>query len=103
MISNLLDLSCSILEKIILSNICIFQIFYEINAVEPLKKLASSPNDVASKLAAEALKTIGEKIPHTLSQQVPLWSVPDVVYWVSQVTHTKYKLLNLTSVTKCYN
>ncbi|XP_041379033.1 NAD(+) hydrolase sarm1-like [Gigantopelta aegis] len=66
------------------------EIFYEINAVEPLKKLASSPNDVASKLAAEALKTIGEKIPHTLSQQVPLWTVPDVVYWVSQVGFAEY-------------
>lgn len=40
---------------------------------------------MASKLAAEALKIIGEKIPHKLSQQVPLWTVDDVVYWVTQV------------------
>ena len=63
----------------------LFQIFHEIDAVEPLKKIASSPNTVASKLAAEALKMIGEKIPHKLSQQVPLWTVDDVVYWVTQV------------------
>ena len=61
------------------------QIFHEIDAVEPLKKIASSPNTVASKLAAEALKNIGEKIPHKLSQQVPLWTVDDVVYWITQV------------------
>ena len=63
------------------------QVFHEIDAVEPLKKLASSPNTVASKLAAEALKVIGEKIPHKLTQQVPLWTVEDVSYWVSQVNH----------------
>ncbi|KAH9525440.1 NAD(+) hydrolase sarm1 [Bulinus truncatus] len=58
------------------------EIFHEIDAVEPLKKIAGSPNTVASKLAAEALKVIGEKIPHKLSQQVPLWTVDDVVYWI---------------------
>ena len=66
------------------------QVFHEIDAVEPLKKLASSPNTVASKLAAEALKVIGEKIPHKLTQQVPLWTVEDVSYWVSQVNHRPY-------------
>ncbi|XP_046373718.1 NAD(+) hydrolase sarm1-like [Haliotis rufescens] len=66
------------------------EIFHEICAVQPLKKIASSPNAVASKLAAEALKVIGEKIPHRLSQQVPLWTVNDVSYWVSQVGFSKY-------------
>ncbi|ESO97457.1 hypothetical protein LOTGIDRAFT_114826 [Lottia gigantea] len=66
------------------------EIFHEIDAVEPLKKIASSPNAVASKLAVEALKIIGEKIPHKLSQQVPLWTVDDVIYWVSQVGFSKY-------------
>lgn len=65
--------------------ICVFQIFYDIGAIEPLKKLASSPNETASKLAAEALQTIGERVPHQLKQQVPVWTVEDVVYWVSQV------------------
>ncbi|BFZ19099.1 hypothetical protein BsWGS_22138 [Bradybaena similaris] len=66
------------------------EIFHEIDAVEPLKKIASSPNTVASKLAAEALKIIGEKIPHKLSQQVPLWTVDDVVYWVTQIGFEDY-------------
>ncbi|PVD31747.1 hypothetical protein C0Q70_07165 [Pomacea canaliculata] len=65
-------------------------IFHEIDAVEPLKKIASSPNTVASKLAAEALKVIGEKIPHKLSQQVPLWTVEDVAHWVSQIGFPDY-------------
>ncbi|RUS89755.1 hypothetical protein EGW08_002458 [Elysia chlorotica] len=66
------------------------EIFHEIDAVEPLKKIASSPNTVASKLAAEALKNIGEKIPHKLSQQVPLWTVDDVVYWITQIGFEDY-------------
>ncbi|KAL8579686.1 hypothetical protein ACOMHN_066675 [Nucella lapillus] len=66
------------------------EIFHEIDAVEPLKKIASSTNTVASKLAAEALKVIGEKIPHKLSQQVPLWTVEDVAYWVSQIGFPEY-------------
>ncbi|KAK3084426.1 hypothetical protein FSP39_013378 [Pinctada imbricata] len=61
------------------------QAFYEINAVEPLKKVASSPNATASKLAAQALKIIGESIPHKLTPQVPVWSTADVKHWVAQV------------------
>lgn len=60
-------------------------IFNEIGAVEILKKVASCPNAVASKYAAQALRLIGEKLPHKLSQQVPLWSVEDVVEWVKQI------------------
>ncbi|XP_046581452.1 LOW QUALITY PROTEIN: NAD(+) hydrolase SARM1-like [Haliotis rubra] len=63
---------------------------YEIGCVEPLKRLASTPNSTASQLAAEALKIIGEEIPRKLSQQVPLWSVEDVVYWVNQVGFESY-------------
>ncbi|KAJ8312455.1 hypothetical protein KUTeg_009828 [Tegillarca granosa] len=66
------------------------EVFYEIEAIEPLKKLASSPNATASKLAAEALKIIGEEIPHRLTQQVPVWSVNDVVFWVTQVGFGDY-------------
>ncbi|KAL5017129.1 hypothetical protein ScPMuIL_006718 [Solemya velum] len=64
--------------------------FYEINAIEPLKKLASSTNPTASKLAAEALKIIGEDVPHKLTQQVPLWSCDDVEHWVSQIGFRQY-------------
>lgn len=63
-----------------------FQVFYEIGVVEPLRKVASSPNAVASKLAREALQVIGEEVPHKLSQQVPLWTPEDVTHWVSEVT-----------------
>lgn len=61
------------------------QVFYEIEAIEPLRKVAGCPNATASKLAAEALKIIGEELPHKLTQQVPLWTVADVVVWVAQV------------------
>ena len=45
-------------------------IFHEIGAVEPLKSVASSPNAIASKYAAQTLRLIGEEVPHKLSQQV---------------------------------
>jgi len=59
-------------------------IFNEIGAVEPLKSVASSPNAIASKYAAQTLRLIGEEVPHKLSQQVPLWSTEDVKEWVKQ-------------------
>lgn len=60
-------------------------IFAEIGAVESLKKVASCPNAVASKYAAQALRLMGEVVPHKLSQQVPLWSADDVEEWVKQI------------------
>nr|CAI5841076.1 unnamed protein product [Callosobruchus analis] len=65
------------------------QMFAEIGAVEQLKKVASCPNAVASKYAAQALRLIGEEVPHKLSQQVPLWSVEDVEEWVKQIGFTE--------------
>ncbi|KAJ8971857.1 hypothetical protein NQ314_000519 [Rhamnusium bicolor] len=64
-------------------------IFSEIGAVESLKKVASCPNAVASKYAAQALRLIGEEVPHKLSQQVPLWSAEDVEEWVKQIGFTE--------------
>ncbi|KAL5234559.1 hypothetical protein ACI65C_001969 [Semiaphis heraclei] len=55
--------------------------FRTIGAVEPLKKLAGSLNDVTSGLAAQALRGIGEQVPRPLSQKVPLWTVEDVLQW----------------------
>ncbi|KAK3085111.1 hypothetical protein FSP39_024537 [Pinctada imbricata] len=66
------------------------EMFYEIGAIEPLKRVASSPNTIASKLAGEALKILGENIPHKLSQQVPVWTVDDVVFWVQQIGYGDY-------------
>ena len=64
-----------------------FQIFQEIGAVEPLRRVACSTNKLASKFAAQALKTIGEDVPYKLTQQVPLWTVLDVQHWLQQVEH----------------
>lgn len=73
-------------EKPNLILFCVFfQIFYDIDAVDPLKTVASSPNATASKLAAQALKIIGEDIPHKLTPQVPVWNSGDVAHWVKQV------------------
>ncbi|KAH9525801.1 hypothetical protein Btru_002393 [Bulinus truncatus] len=66
------------------------EVLYKIGAVEPLKWLASTPNRVASKLAAQALKIIGEEVPHKLSQQVPLWTCEDVAHWISQGGFSSY-------------
>lgn len=66
------------------------EIFREIGAIEPLKKVASCPNAVASKYAAQALRLIGEEVPHKLSQQVPLWSSEDVREWVKQIGFVEY-------------
>ncbi|XP_044267301.1 NAD(+) hydrolase sarm1 isoform X2 [Tribolium madens] len=65
-------------------------IFAEIGAIESLKKVASCPNAVASKYAAQALRLIGEEVPHKLSQQVPLWSAEDVEEWVKQIGFAQY-------------
>ncbi|XP_026495370.2 NAD(+) hydrolase sarm1 isoform X2 [Vanessa tameamea] len=66
------------------------EIFREIGAIESLKKVASCPNAVASKYAAQALRLIGEEVPHKLSQQVPLWSIEDVREWVKQIGFSEY-------------
>jgi hypothetical protein len=65
-------------------------LFEEIGSIEALKKVASSPNGIASKYAAQALRTIGEDVPHKLSQQVPTWSVEDVKEWVKQIGFPQY-------------
>ncbi|XP_071446702.1 NAD(+) hydrolase sarm1 [Hetaerina americana] len=66
------------------------EVFREIGAIEPLKKVASCPNAVASKFAAQALRLINEDVPHKLSQQVPLWSTEDVQEWVKQIGFAEY-------------
>jgi hypothetical protein len=58
--------------------------------LESLKKVASSPNGIASKYAAQTLRLIGEEVPHKLSQQVPTWSVDDVREWVKQIGFPQY-------------
>jgi len=53
-------------------------------------QVASCPNAVASKFAAQALRLMGEEVPHKLSQQVPLWSSEDVREWVKQIGFAEY-------------
>lgn len=67
------------------------EIFREIGAIEALKNVASCPNAIASKFAAQALRLIGEEVPHKLSQQVPLWSTEDVREWVKQIGFAEYE------------
>ena len=66
------------------------ELFQEIGAIEPLKDVASSPNAIASKYAAQALRLMGEEVPHKLSQQVPLWTPEDVKEWVKQIGFSNY-------------
>jgi len=61
------------------------QVFNDINAIEPLKRLAAGTDPLAARFAAQALHYIGEEVPHKLSQQVPLWTTQDVVRWLRQV------------------
>ena len=46
------------------------KLLQEIGCVESLRKVASGPNGIASKYAAQTLRLIGEDVPHKLSQQV---------------------------------
>ena len=62
----------------------------EVGCVESLRKVASGPNGIASKYAAQTLRLIGEEVPHKLSQQVPTWSVPDVKEWIKQIGFPQY-------------
>ena len=75
----------SLLSRALINLVLNFQVFYDIEVIEPLRKVASSPDSVASRLASQALQLIGEEVPHKLSQQVPLWTVEDVAHWVSEV------------------
>ncbi|XP_076453132.1 NAD(+) hydrolase SARM1-like [Babylonia areolata] len=61
------------------------EVLYDVGAVEGLRWLASNPRSVATRLAAQALSILGEEVPHKLSRQVPLWSVDNVLQWVTQV------------------
>uniref|UniRef100_A0A915KQR1 ADP-ribosyl cyclase/cyclic ADP-ribose hydrolase n=1 Tax=Romanomermis culicivorax TaxID=13658 RepID=A0A915KQR1_ROMCU len=68
------------------------EVFEEIGAIEILKQVASYPEEVAPKFATLALEIIGAEVPYKLSQQVPLWSVEDVQYWVTQIGFENYAI-----------
>lgn len=67
------------------------QVFAQIGLVEPLKQVAGSPLALASRFACQALRLIGAELPHRLSQQVPLWTIKDVLEWLTQVNFEKFK------------
>ncbi|CAB3401875.1 unnamed protein product [Caenorhabditis bovis] len=62
----------------------------EIGAIQALKEVASSPDEVAAKFASEALTVIGEEVPYKLAQQVPNWTTTDVQYWVRKIGFEEY-------------
>lgn len=62
----------------------------EIGAIQALKEVASSPDEVAAKFASEALTVIGEEVPYKLAQQVPGWTCADVQYWVKKIGFEEY-------------
>jgi len=66
------------------------ELLHEVGCVESLRKVASGPNGIASKYAAQTLRLINEEVPHKLSQQVPTWSVPDVKEWIKQIGFPQY-------------
>ena len=61
------------------------QIFKEIGAVVPLKKVVMGKVKLASQLAARALSIMDETVPTVLSPRVPLWTTEDVSCWIHQV------------------
>jgi len=66
-------------------------IFKTINVIEPLKKMTSCENVIASKLAAKTLKLIGEEVQHQHNQEeVPQWSVDDVHKWIKRSEFSEF-------------
>ncbi|XP_019620754.1 PREDICTED: sterile alpha and TIR motif-containing protein 1-like isoform X1 [Branchiostoma belcheri] len=62
------------------------KVFYEIGAVRPLIRVASSSsNPTAIRFAVQALTIIGEEIPSKLNLSVPTWSTDDVLTWLKQI------------------
>jgi len=63
----------------------LLKVFRDIDAIEPLKRLASGVVQQAARFAGQALRLIGEEVPLKLSPQVPLWTSQDVIRWLQQV------------------
>ncbi len=66
------------------ANECV-QIFADIGAIEPLERLVSSSNALASRFAAQALMLMGRCVPNKLPHQVYLWRPEDVTAWLRKV------------------
>ena len=59
--------------------------------VIPLRKIASSTtNNLASSLAARALRILGETVPAKLTRDVSKWEAEDVEEWLDIVGKSLY-------------
>jgi len=74
--------------------VLLLQIFREIGAIAPLKKVVMGKIKLASKLAARALTIMDESVPTVLSPRVPLWTTEDVSCWIHQVARRQHMLSN---------
>ncbi|XP_070571669.1 NAD(+) hydrolase sarm1-like [Ptychodera flava] len=61
------------------------QELYDIGAIEPLQFLASSNNNIASRLAIQALTIIGEHVPEKLGENIQNWEVRHVAIWLKGI------------------
>jgi hypothetical protein len=61
------------------------EVFRDVGAVVPLKKVVVSKVKLASKFAAQALSIMNETVPRVLSPRVPLWTTEDVSCWIHQI------------------
>ncbi|XP_033627458.1 sterile alpha and TIR motif-containing protein 1-like isoform X2 [Asterias rubens] len=61
------------------------KVFHDILVIPALRRVASSNNEIASKLCIQALRTIGEEIPAKLSFNISCWSVKEVQMWVKNI------------------
>ncbi|XP_038054829.1 NAD(+) hydrolase SARM1-like isoform X2 [Patiria miniata] len=66
------------------------KIFHEIMVIPALRRVASSNNEIASKLCIQALRTIGEDIPAKLSFNISCWTVKEVQMWVKNIGFAQF-------------
>ena len=64
--------------------------FQEILVVPALRRVASSNNEIASKLCIQALRTIGEDIPAKLSFNISCWTIKEVQMWVKNIGFVQF-------------
>ncbi|XP_022106063.1 sterile alpha and TIR motif-containing protein 1-like isoform X2 [Acanthaster planci] len=66
------------------------KVFQEILVVPALRRVASSNNEIASKLCIQALRTIGEDIPAKLSFNISCWTIKEVQMWVKNIGFAQF-------------
>ncbi|XP_077995300.1 NAD(+) hydrolase sarm1-like [Glandiceps talaboti] len=66
------------------------QVFYDVGAIEPLQILASGNNNIASRLAIQALTIIGEHVPEKLGHNIANWAIKHVCIWLKGIGFETY-------------